>query len=149
MNSASARFAPANVIVPPVAESKVTVPVPASHMAASVEAFVHVPEIVHVSEPKSMAEPTAEMLMLPEMTTLPDVLVKSPPLIVSDVAALLIVNVNVLLANVPPEMVIVASTTMFVASVTVPPEILSVPKALSVESRVMAAVASNVTVLVP
>jgi len=49
LNSLPERFAPANVIVPPVALLKVTVPVPALH-AADVEAFVHVPVIVHVDE---------------------------------------------------------------------------------------------------
>ncbi len=53
LNSASARFAPANVIVPPVALSKRTVPVPASQEADVVE-FDHVPETVHVSLPKSI-----------------------------------------------------------------------------------------------
>src|SRR5947199_222687 len=49
LNSLPERFAPANVIVPPVALLKVTVPVPAPHVA-DVEAFVHVPVIVHVDE---------------------------------------------------------------------------------------------------
>ena len=53
LNSASAKFAPANVSVAPVALSKRTVPVPASQLA-DVVAFVHVPETVHVSLPKSM-----------------------------------------------------------------------------------------------
>ena len=53
LNSASAKFAPANVIVPPVADVKVTVPVPASH-EADVVAFVHVPETVHVEVPSVM-----------------------------------------------------------------------------------------------
>jgi hypothetical protein len=42
-NSSSARFAPANVIVPAVASLKRTVPVPASH-EADVLLFVHAPE---------------------------------------------------------------------------------------------------------
>src|SRR2546430_12771849 len=49
LNSLPERFAPANVIVPPVALLSVTVPVPAAHVA-DVEAFVHVPVIVHVDE---------------------------------------------------------------------------------------------------
>src|SRR3990167_2184063 len=73
LNSSSARFAPAKVIVPPVAESNVTVPVPASHVA-SVDAFVHVPETVHVSEPKSMADAAEEILTLPVTDVTPLVL---------------------------------------------------------------------------
>jgi hypothetical protein len=49
LNSLPERFAPANVIVPPVAPLKVTVPVPAPH-DADVEAFVHVPVTVHAEE---------------------------------------------------------------------------------------------------
>src|SRR5437016_1486332 len=49
LNSLPERFAPANVIVPPVPLLTVPVPVPALH-PADVEAFVHVPVIVHVDE---------------------------------------------------------------------------------------------------
>lgn len=48
LNSAPARFAPAKVMVPPVALVNVTVPVPALH-DADVEAFVHVPVTVQVA----------------------------------------------------------------------------------------------------
>src|SRR3990167_3516501 len=53
LNSSSARFAPANVIVPPPGESNITVPVPASQEADVLE-FDHDPFMVHVSDPKSM-----------------------------------------------------------------------------------------------
>ncbi len=102
LNSFSARFTPAKVIVPPVAESNVTVPVPASHPTASVEAFVHVPETVHVSLPKSMADAADEMLTAPVTVTLPEVLVMSPPLIVKPPFT---VRVFVPLASTPPEIV--------------------------------------------
>ncbi len=144
-NSSSARFAPANVIVPPVAESKVTVPVPASHTAASVDAFVHIPLTVHVSLPKSIAEPTAEMLTAPVTTTLPLVLVRSPPFIVRLPA----VKVVVPLAYVPPERVKAFVMMRFVLMVAVPTETVRSSNVLSVESTVMLAVASKVTIPVP
>src|SRR6266705_2106336 len=50
LSSIPGRFAPANVIVPPVALVNVTVPVPALH-EADVEAFVQVPVTVQVDEP--------------------------------------------------------------------------------------------------
>src|SRR5207249_168019 len=50
LSSFPGRFAPANVIVPPVALVNVTVPVPALH-EADVEAFVQVPVTVQVDEP--------------------------------------------------------------------------------------------------
>ena len=145
LNSASAKFVPANVIEPPVAESNVTVPEPASHVA-SVDAFVHVPETVHVSEPKSIADKADEMLTAPVIATAPDVLVRSPPLIVSEPAD---VMANVLFANVPPEMMRPFVTTTAVASVTVPAEMVRSSNVLSVESNVIVAVASNVTIPVP
>jgi hypothetical protein len=145
LNSASERFAPANVIVPPTAESNTMVPVPASQTVASVEAFVHVPETVQVSEPKSMAEAADEIFTLPVMTTAPDVLVKSPP----DKVRAAELTVNVPFASVPPLMVSVESTTILVAKVAVPALIVRLPKALSVPRRVIVAVASKVTVLVP
>ncbi len=52
-NSCPLRFVPAKVIVPPVGEVKVTVPVPALQVGL-VEALVHVPATVHASEPKTM-----------------------------------------------------------------------------------------------
>ncbi len=102
MNSASARFAPANVIVPPVAESNKMLPVPASQTVPSVLAFVHVSETVHVSLPKSMADAMDEMLTAPVTMTLPEVLVMSPPLIVKPPFT---VMVFVPLASTPPETV--------------------------------------------
>src|SRR3989442_2717023 len=50
LNSLPGRFAPANVIVPPVALVNVTVPVPGVH-EADVDAFVQVPVTVQVDEP--------------------------------------------------------------------------------------------------
>src|SRR5437879_11829351 len=50
LNSLPGRFVPANVIVPPVALEKVTVPVPGVH-EADVEAFVQVPVTVQIDEP--------------------------------------------------------------------------------------------------
>src|SRR3989449_6573455 len=47
LNSLPGRFVPANVIVPPVALVKVTVPVPGVH-EADVEAFVQVPVTVQL-----------------------------------------------------------------------------------------------------
>lgn len=82
LNSFSPRFAPAKVIVPPVALVKVTVPVPFSQPAASVEALVHVPVTVQLSDPKSIAEEAEEMFTLPVMETVPEVEVRSPPDIV-------------------------------------------------------------------
>jgi hypothetical protein len=145
-NSGSARFVPANVMVPPVAESKTTVAVPAAQPAASVEAFVHVPLTVHVSEPKEIAEAVDEMFTAPVMVTAPDVLVKSPPLIVrlpADVMA------NVDLANVPPEIVKAFVTTTALPRVDVPADTVSWSNVLSVERSVIVAVASNATRLVP
>ena len=60
LNSASARFAPANVIVPPVADVNIISPVPASQEALVVE-FVHVPVTVHVSDPKSIYAVAVDM----------------------------------------------------------------------------------------
>ena len=115
-NSSSARFAPANVIVPPVAESKRIEPVPASQFA-SVEAFVHVPLTVHASEPKSIALEADEMFTLPTIVTAPDVLVRSPPDIVRFTSTF---SVVVPFAYVPPEMVMLLSTSMFDNAVLVP-----------------------------
>jgi len=53
LNSLPGRFVPANVIVPPVALVKVTVPVPGVH-EADVEAFVQVPVTVQLDEPMTM-----------------------------------------------------------------------------------------------
>ena len=145
LNSASDRFVPANVIVPPVAEVKFTVVVPALQTAPSVEAFVHVPETFHVSLPNEMAEAADEMFTLPFTVIVPDVLVRSPPLNVR--AAAVIVNVD--LASVPPETVNVFVTTMLVAKVAVPVDMLRSSNVLSVASIVMVAVASNVTMPVP
>src|SRR2546422_400778 len=50
LNSLPGRFVPANVIVPPVALVKVTVPVPGVH-EADVDAFVQVPVTVQIDEP--------------------------------------------------------------------------------------------------
>ena len=52
-NSGQFRFVPAKVIVPPVAEVKVTVALPGVHELL-VEALVHVPATVHASEPNTM-----------------------------------------------------------------------------------------------
>jgi hypothetical protein len=144
LNSASPRFAPAKVIVPPAAESKTIVPVPASHTAASVDAFVQVPEIVQVSEPKEMADEAEEMFTFPFIVTFPDVEVKSPP----DMVRLPAFTVNVALARVPPEMVSALVTIVLVARVTVPAEIVSALNVLSVDNRVIVAVASKIYVLV-
>jgi hypothetical protein len=119
LNSASARFAPAKVMVPPVAESKVMDPVPASQTVPSVDAFVHVPLTVHDSLPKAIAEPAAEILTFPVTVTFPLVDVRSPPDIVRFPFT---VNVFVPLANVPPERVRVEAVS-WDNMVLVPPEI--------------------------
>ena len=134
LNSASARFAPANVIVPPVALSKITVPVPASH-AASVVELVHVPLTVHVSEPKSICDTEFEMLTEPVIDTSPDVEVRSPP----DIVRLLAVMVNVVLTSVPLEISNTLVTMSAVASVTVPAPLSKSSNVLSVASIVMVA----------
>jgi len=140
LNSASLRLIPAKVIVPPVIPSKRTVPVPASHTAPSVEAFVQVPLTVQFSLPKSMALNADEMFTLPVMVTFPLVDVRSPPLM----ARLATETVKVDLARVPPEMVSALVTTMFVANVAVPPETVSAENVLSVDSKIILAVVSNV-----
>ena len=140
LNSSSAKFVPANVIVPPVADVKVTVAVPLSQTAPSVEAFVHVPEMFHVSEPKVIADDALEMFTAPLIVTVPDVLVKSPP----DIVRLAAVTVNVDLANVPPEIVSAFVTTVLVANVTVPADTARAENVLSVDSNVIVAVALNV-----
>ena len=140
LNSDSAKFAPAKVIVPPVAELKVTVPVPLSQPAASVEAFVHVPVTVHDSEPKAIADDALEMFTFPVIETVPDVLVRSP----LDIVRLAAVTVNVDLANVPPEIVSAFVTTVLVANVIVPADTARAENVLSVDSNVIVAVALNV-----
>jgi hypothetical protein len=137
-------LAPANVIVPPVALVKLTVAVPAAQTAPSVEAFVQVPEMFHVSDPNVMADDALLMLTAPLIVAVPEVEVKSPPDMVS--AAAVIVNVD--LANVPPDTVNVLVTTVFVASVTVPAETVRAENVLSVDRRVIVAVALNSYVLV-
>lgn len=122
LNSFSARFVPANVIVAATAELRTNMPVPASHPAASVEEFVHVPEANHVSEPKSMADAADEMLTLPVMVTPPDILVRSPPDIVRTP---LTVNICVPFASVPLDMVNVDAVN-WLSCVRVPPETSSV-----------------------
>ncbi len=105
LNSLSENIAPPvppKVIDPPVAESKVIEPVPASHTAVSEEEFVHVPLTVHDSEPKSIAEAALEILTLRVIVTFPEVDVRSPPVINR---SRLIVRVVVPLAYVPPEIV--------------------------------------------
>jgi hypothetical protein len=145
LNSASPRFEPAKVIVAPAAASKVTVPVPASQTAASVDALVHAPETVQDSLPKAIAEAVEEIFTSPVMVTFPDVEVRSPPLIVR----LPRVSVRVDFAREPPERVSALVTMMFVASVTVPAEMVRSSNVLSVESMVIVAVESNVTIPVP
>jgi hypothetical protein len=140
LNSASPRFAPANVIVPPMAESNMIVPVPASQIVASVDAFVHVPDTVQVSEPKEMADAAEEMFTFPLMVTFPDVEVRSPP----DKDKLPAVTVNVALARTPPETVKALVIMVFVARVTVPAETVSALNVLSVDNRVIVAVALKV-----
>jgi hypothetical protein len=130
----------------PVAESNKTNPVPASQTAVSVDSQSKAPLRVHVSLPKSMADAIDEMFTAPVMVTAPDVDVRSPPLIVSDPADVI---ANVLLANVPPEMVRAFVTMTAVASVTVPAETVKSSNVLSVESKVIVAVASNVWMPVP
>lgn len=102
LNSFSIRLVPPNVIVPPVAESNRTVPVPASQTALSVEELDHVPLMVQISEPNVMAEEADEIPTFPDTAAAPDVLVRSPPLIVRFP---LTVKVLVFLSRVPPEMV--------------------------------------------
>jgi len=140
LNSASLRLIPTKVIVPPAAPSKRTVPVPASHTAPSVEAFVQVPLTVQFSLPKSMALNADEMFTLPVMVTFPLVDVRSPPLM----ARLPAETVKADLASVPPEMVSALVTTVFVANVAVPPETVSAENVLSVDSKIILAVVSNV-----
>ena len=124
LNSDSARFAPAKVIVPPVAESNNTLAVPASHTAPSVEALVHVPDTVQLSEPNVIAEAALEMFTLLVTITVPDVEVKSPP----DMARIpLTVSAFVPFASVPPE-VVRAVAVIWLSIVRVPPEIVTPPK---------------------
>ena len=93
-----------------------------------------------------MADAADEMLTAPVMAALPEVSVRSPPDIVRLPAEVI---ANVLLANVPPEMMSALVTTTSVASVTVPPEIVKSSNVLSVESNVIVAVALKVTMPVP
>ncbi len=132
-------------MVPAVASSNRTVPVPASH-ATSVDAFVQVSEIVHVSLPKSIAEAALEMLTKPTTVTLPEVEVKSPPDIVR---VPVISRVCVPLAKVPLEIIIFPRTSMLEAAVAVPPEIVKLLKSSSVDNNVMVAEASKSTVPLP
>src|SRR3990167_876299 len=141
-NSSSERFALANVIVPPVAESKSIVPLPASHVA-SVEELVQVPETVQLSEPKSMALPTAEMFTLPETEAVPEVEVMSPPDIVRapwtvrvavPLASVLALSVreSIVIAAAPEvvreaETVAAPTSSAPVEIVMVPPEWVNVP----------------------
>src|SRR3990167_1082909 len=134
-SSSPPRFAPANVIVQPVALSNVTVAEP-PFQDADVEEFVHVPETVHAPLPKEMKLVTEEMLTLPVTATVPDVLVRFPPLIVSVVTDVI---ANVVLANVPLEMMSSLVTVIADASVQVNPApavIVKSSKVLSVESIV-------------
>jgi hypothetical protein len=117
LNSASERFTPAKVIVPPAVESNRTVPVPAFHPAESVEAFVHVPLTVQVSLPKEMADAAEEILTAPVMVTFPLVDVRSPPLIVRPP---LTVSVFVPFARIPPLRVKVEAVS-WLNCVLVPP----------------------------
>ena len=126
LNSGSVKLAPAKVIVPAVASSNVTEPVPASQ-AESVEALVQEPLTVHASLPKSMADEADEMSTSPDMDTVPLVEVRSPPDIASDVLVLDKVRACVLLASVPPEMVRDTAVSC-VPCVLVPPETVSVAK---------------------
>lgn len=119
LNSGPVRFEPAKAIVPPVAESNNTVPVPALQEVSSVEAFVHVPLTVHVSLPKEIALSADEMFTAPVIITSPAVLVRSPPLIVRPP---LTVRVWVPLASMPPDSVRVAAVS-WLNSVRVPPDI--------------------------
>ena len=124
LNSDSARFAPAKVIVPPVAESNKTEAVPASHTAASVEALVHVPDTVQLSEPKVIAEAALEMFTLLVTMTVPDAEVKSPP---DMVRMPFTVRALVPFARIPPE-VVRAVAVIWLSIVRVPPEIVTAPK---------------------
>jgi hypothetical protein len=125
LNSASAKFAPAKVIVPPVPFVKVTVPVPASHTVPSVDALVQVPVIVQDSLPKSIADDALEILTFPVIETVPDVEVRSPPDIVRSPNET--VKAFVPLANVPPESVNTVADS-WLSSVRVPPETTTVAK---------------------
>ena len=131
--------------MPPVADVNVTVPVPASQ-EAEVDALVHVPLTVHASDPKAIADAADEMLTAPVIVTAPDVDVRSPPLIVRDPTD---VKANVDLASVPPEIVNTLVTITAEPIVAVPAEMVRSSNVLSVESRVIEAVASNVTIPVP
>src|SRR3989449_6727698 len=77
LNSLPERFAPANVIVPPIALLKVTVPVPAPH-DADVEAFVQVPVTVHVDEFRTRYPFAALMFTFPLMEIADPLAVKAP-----------------------------------------------------------------------
>jgi hypothetical protein len=68
LNSLPGRFVPANVIVPPVALVKVTVPVPALH-EADVDAFVHVPLTAQIDAPKLTNDAAVRMLTFPVTVT--------------------------------------------------------------------------------
>jgi len=92
LNSLPERFAPANVIVPPVALLNVTVPVPAPH-DADVEAFVHVPVTVHVDEFRARYPFAALMSTFPLIETAdafavraPNVDTVSPPVVIPKLA---------------------------------------------------------------
>lgn len=140
LNSGSLRLEPAKVTVPPTTEEKVTVPVPASHTAESVESLVQVPDTLHVSLPKSIALAAEEMLTAPVTVTAPEVLVRSPPDIVRAPAA----SVRVFLAIVPPEIVVVFVTTRSLPRVAVPADTVNALNVLSEDKRVILAVAANV-----
>lgn len=105
LNSGSPSGVPAKVIVPPLAESNNIEPLPLSHTALSVLAFVHVPDTVQLSLPKAIADEALEIFTLAATVTLPDVDVRSPPLITSTLPDPLIVIVLVFFASVPPEIV--------------------------------------------
>lgn len=88
LNSGLTSTEPPNVIVPPVAELKVTVPVPASQLADVLE-FVHVPETVQLPLPKSMNDvatdmftvATAPVVVLVAQLTLPPESVNVPEML--------------------------------------------------------------------
>jgi hypothetical protein len=92
LNSLPERFAPANVIVPPVALLNATLPVPAAH-DADVEAFVQVPVTVHMDEFRARYPFAVLMLTFPLIETTdafavsaPKVATVSPPVVMPRLA---------------------------------------------------------------
>lgn len=95
-NSTPARFDPAKVIVPPVAELNVTVAVPGDH-EADVELFVQAPAKVQGAAPK-LKKPVAVTVTFPVIVLAPEAPAVMPPARGASEAA---VRLNVRVAKTP------------------------------------------------